>query len=158
MGHRDDHALPSLKPVGKGRGGAADNFDTGVAAYIFEACILDKDAGKKAGFQQDLEPVANPHHRAAACSVVQNGLHDRRARGKGAAAKIVAIGEAAGDDHQIGGIKAIFLVPDQCRPPSCQLLDGNHHVAVTVRPRENGDRDAKRAQAHASSPSSISIS
>ena len=119
---------------------------------------VDKDAGKKAGFQQDLEPVANPHHRAAACSVVQNGLHDWRARGKGAAAKIVAIGETAGDDHQIGGIKAIFLVPDQCRPPSCQLLDSNHHVAVTVRPRENRDRDAKRAQAHASSPSSISIS
>jgi hypothetical protein len=52
--------------------------------------------GKQAGFDQNLEAVADAQHQAAIRRELANRAHDRRELGDGAAAQIIAIGEAAG--------------------------------------------------------------
>src|SRR5690606_11370790 len=84
-------------------------------------------------------PVADAEDFYAAGSTFAQLVHDRRARGDGAAAEIVAIGEAAGNDDKINIRNIGVLMPDDCRSLAPDLGQGRDHVAVTVKAREHDD-------------------
>ena len=66
-----------------------------------QAGVPHEDAGEQAGLAEDLEPVADAEHGDAGGGPFGDRAHDRRARGDGPGAQIVAIGEAAGEDDEI---------------------------------------------------------
>ena len=82
----------------------ADEFQVGVA---------HQDAGKKPGFAQDLEAVADAEHQAAPRRMSPHRIHHGRATRDRAAAQIIAVREPAGQDHEVGAGGQLGLgVPD----------------------------------------------
>ena len=63
--------------------------------------VAEQRAGQQAGFHQDLEAVADAEHQAAVGGELLDRLHHRRKVGDGAAAQVIAVGEAAGQDDGI---------------------------------------------------------
>ena len=64
--------------------------------------------GKQPGLAGDLEAVADREHQSALGGKGAHRIHDRRARRDRAAAQIIAIGEAAGNDDEIGAAGSAF--------------------------------------------------
>jgi hypothetical protein len=96
--------------------------------------------GSRPASKQDLEAVAHADDVRALLRLLAHGLHDRHARGNGAAAQVVAIGKAAGDDDQVDviidrglglphGLRGLARNPGQCRD----------HVAVAVEAGQEDD-------------------
>ena len=71
------------------------------AADELEAAIAHQRARQQAGFHQNLEPVADAQHQPACGRELLHRAHHRRELGDGAAAQVIAIGEAAGQNHGI---------------------------------------------------------
>ncbi|KQP04129.1 hypothetical protein ASF28_19455 [Methylobacterium sp. Leaf99] len=107
--------------------------------------VAHEHAGQQAGFAQDLEAVADAEHEAAAGRVCPHRIHGRRAPGDGAAAEIVAIGEAARQDGEVGARRQLGVgVPDLDHlGPGLGERPG--HVRVAVRTREDDDGGAHQA-------------
>ena len=100
--------------IGPGEGGvvALDPQELAMADEL-EVGVAHQDAGKKPGFAQDLEAVADAEHEAAARRMGADRIHHGRAAGNGAAAQIIAVGEAAGQDHEVGAFRQFGLgMPD----------------------------------------------
>ena len=85
------------------------------AADELEAAIADERAGQQAAFDQDLEAVADAEHQPAIGGELLHRLHHGRELGDGAAAQIIAVGEAAGQNHRIDVAQAGRVVPDEFR-------------------------------------------
>jgi hypothetical protein len=67
-------------------------------------------------------------------------IHDRRARGDGAAAQIVAVGETAGQDHEIGAVgQGAFGVPDEFGLRPARQFERARDIALLVRSGEYDD-------------------
>ena len=62
---------------------------------------MPESARQKARFGEDLEAVAEARDEAAFRCKTLDGLHHRGKLGDGAAAKIIAVGETARQDHAI---------------------------------------------------------
>ncbi len=106
-----------------------------------EPGVPHQRAGQQVGLAQDLEAVADAEHRAAVGRVALHRLHDRAEPGDGAGAEVVAVAEAAGQDHDVRALKAGVAVPDEdtrWRRPArrraavskSQLLPGNRTTAT----------------------------
>ena len=100
---RDRHAdhLPGIVAAGERRVGALDP-QINVAADEAQLRVAHQHARQQPGLAQNLKAVADAEHQPAAGGMRPHRVHDRRARRDRAAAQIVAVGEAAGDHHQIG--------------------------------------------------------
>ena len=106
----------------------------------FQRGIAHQGAGQQAGLEQDLEAVADAENLHAGLGLRLDRLHHRHARGDRAAAQIVAVGEAAGNDDQVDVRNLGFRLPDGDRRLAGNLGQRRDHVAVTVEAWEAGRR------------------
>ena len=84
-------------------------------------------------------PTTGPPGRAKR----RHGLHDRRKAGQGTRAQVVAVGEAAGQDHRVDLAQAGVAVPEQ-HALGPGRLGRLHHVVLAVGAGEDDDADARR--------------
>jgi hypothetical protein len=68
-----------------------------------------------------------------------DGADDRREGGEGAGPQVVAIGEAAGEDHQLAAFQAVVLVPEEGDLLVEDVLEDVVDVVVAVAAREDDD-------------------
>jgi hypothetical protein len=108
---------------------------------------------QQAGLAQDLEAVADPEHRATLASEGDDVLHDRREARDGSDPQVVAVGEAAGDDHRVDVLQATVGVPQQHRLPHPRGRE--LRVDVVARAREADDAEPHAPWA-TGSPATIS--
>jgi hypothetical protein len=79
----------------------------------FSPALRISTPGQKAHLGQHLKAVADAQHIAAPVGMGAHGGSDRRLRGNGAAAQVVAVGKAARHAHHIGALgQGAVLVPD----------------------------------------------
>lgn len=86
-------------------------------------------AWEKAGFTQYLKTITNANDQAAVTGKMLNGVHNGREAGNGTGAKIVAVGEPAGDDDTIITREICLTVPYMV----CGMSEDMVHSIVTVR-------------------------
>src|SRR5438105_11689965 len=94
MGDRDTDHLPGIVAAREWRIGTLDT-QINVAADKTKLRIAHQYAGQQTRFAGDLKTVAYRQHEPAFGGEAAHRVHDRSARGNGAAAEIIAIGEAA---------------------------------------------------------------
>ena len=111
-GDADDLALAVA--AGEERVGLLD-LEVHVAADELERGVAHQHARQQAGLGQHLEAVADAEHGRAGLGLRHHVAHDGRVRGHGAAAQVVAVGEAAGQHDQVGGGHRGVAVPDHAR-------------------------------------------
>ena len=78
-----------------------------------------------------------PEHEAALARELRDLLHHRREPRDRAGAQIVAVGEAAGDDHRVDALEVTVGVPQQHRVADAR--GGLERVDVVARARETDD-------------------
>src|SRR3546814_5562416 len=78
---------------------------------LFPYTTLFRSAGQQAGLRQHLEAVADAEHRHALVGARDDLLHHRRVGRHGAAAQVVAVGEAAGQHDEVDLLEVAVLVP-----------------------------------------------
>jgi hypothetical protein len=62
---------------------------------------------------ENLEAVADPEYRPAGRRVPLHRLHHRAEAGDGTGPQVVAVAEAAGQDHHVGSPQVGVAVPDE---------------------------------------------
>ena len=109
-------------------------------AAELQAVIADERAGEEAAFGENLEAVAEAHDEAAGVGELLDGADDGRELGDGAAAEIVSVAEAAGeDDHvNIAGNRG-FLMPEERRLRAYILRHGVVCIVIAIAPREDNN-------------------
>src|SRR5690606_34495469 len=115
-----------------------DHFEQDFLADEPQRAIAHQGAGQEAGFHEDLETVADTENLDALLGLFADRLHDGHAGGDRAAAQVIAVGKAAGDDDQIDIRNFRCRLPDRLRPLPGNLRQGIDHVAVAV---ETGELD-----------------
>src|SRR5579875_494637 len=140
-----DCNLDDLAPLiarRKGRIGAL-NSQMLHPAYEAQTGIAHQDTGQKARLNQDLKAVADAKNEAAPGGMGANRLHDWRARGDRPAAQIVAIGEAPGEEHNVGARgQGVFRMPDEGRLHAGHTLKGADGIALAIGTGEENDGGA----------------
>ena len=139
MGHGHAQHLPGLAGAGEDRLAALD-ADVHVAANEFEAGVRQQCAGQQTGLGQDLKAVANAENRNAAFGLVLDRAHDGRVGRHGAAAEIIAISEAAGQDDQIDGRQIAIAMPNHLDRRFFGVLERDLDVTVAVGAGKDDDR------------------
>jgi hypothetical protein len=105
-----------------------------------QAFIAHQRAGQEARLDQDLEAVADAENRNARFGALDEVGRDRRARGDGAAAQIVAIGEAARDHNEIKAFRqGAFAMPNHGRGMAGDTLNRHRSIAVAIGAGVNND-------------------
>ena len=111
------------------------------AAHEMQIGIAHQDARQQARLAGDLKPVADGENPPAPAGMGPHRIHDGGARRDGAAAQVIAIGEAAGQEHEVGaGRQARFGMPDEVRLASGHEPQGPRDVALAIDPGEQDDR------------------
>ena len=113
-----------------------------------ERAVPQQRARHEAGLGEDLEAVADAQDEAALRGERRDAAHHRAEPGDDAGADVVAVGEAAGQDHGGDALERRLLVP-QDDGFGAGHLERVDRVAVAVAPREDDDADADR---HVSRP------
>ena len=104
------------------------------------AALRISTPGKQSRLAQNLEAIADAEHQPAAPGMGPHRIHDRRPRSDGAAAQIVAIGKAAGNDHEIGaGRQRGVGVPHHGRFGARHKPERARHVALAIDAGEDDD-------------------
>src|SRR5919202_6090631 len=85
-----------------------------------------------------LKAVADAKHGSPALREAFEGTHNFREAGDGAGPKVVAVGEAAGEDHGVHALEVGVRVPE-LDGFGARAFDGVERVAVAVGAREDGD-------------------
>src|SRR5207302_10445529 len=88
---------------------------------------------------EDLEPVADPPDQSAVGGEADHRVHHRAEAGDRTTAKVVAIGEAAGEDDAVAILQVLVLVLEIFDLGPQDL--GHHPAAVPVRPGAREDHD-----------------
>ena len=111
MGDRDVQNLSLMEHGGEG---SVRVLDTQVKALAAEekSVVAHQRAGQKPRFAENLEAIADAEHQDAGISRKTDSPHDRREPGDRSAAEVIAIGEAARENHGIISGKGSFLMPD----------------------------------------------
>ena len=155
MLHRDRQLLARLAPRGERRVGALD-AQADVAADELEVAVAPQHARQQARLAEDLEAVADPEHRAA---VGRERAHRVQHRGEArdrAAAKVVAVREAAGKHDCAGPARQLGLgVPDELGV-GAESAERPRGVPVVVRAREDEHGDLRPRRSRARRPRSRS--
>ena len=79
----------------------------------FRLRVAQQGAGQQTGFHQNLEAVADAEHQAAIRGELLHRLHHRREARDRAAAQIIAVREAAGQNDGIDVAQIDGIVPDE---------------------------------------------
>ena len=95
--------------------------------------------GSRPRFHQDLESVADAQHQSSIGGEFADCRHDGRELGDGAAAQVIAVGEAAGEDHGIDIAERGRVVPDEFRGLSKIVSDRVKSIVIAVASRKNND-------------------
>ena len=111
------------------------------AADELQAAIADQRAGQQAGFHQNLEAVADAEHQSAIGGELADGLHDGRELGDGAAAQIIAVGEAAGENDGIDIAERGRIVPDKLRLLPEIVGDRVERIVIAIAAGKNNDAE-----------------
>src|SRR6202042_3386487 len=86
----------------------------------------------------DLDPVADAEHRQAGPGGGHQLAHHRGEPGDGAAAQVVAVGEAAGQDDRRHTAQVTVAMPERDRFGPGEP-DGTRRVPVIKRPRKSNN-------------------
>ncbi len=121
-----------------GRVGGGDR-QAQFAADEFEAAIADQRAGQQAGLDQDLEAVADAEHEPAIGGELADSRHHGRELGDGPAAEVIAVGEAAGEDHGIDIAERGRIVPDKLRRLPEIVGDRVKSIVIAIASGKNND-------------------
>ena len=105
--------------------------------------VAQQDAGQDPGLGQDLEAVARAEHRAAGRGERLDRAHHRREARDRAGAQVVAVGEAAGQDHGVGAAKIVVGVPHETRLPAEDGFGNVREVALGPGPGKDRHRHAR---------------
>src|SRR6266571_427937 len=136
---RDQQLLP--RPVLR-RPGAGGGLDAQrlVAVAEVQVRVADQRAGQQVGLAEDLEAVADAEDRQAGLGGGHDRAHDRREPGDRPAAQVVAVREAAGQDHRVDPPQIRIVVPERYVVGTAPA-DRPAGVAVVQRARERDDPD-----------------
>jgi hypothetical protein len=143
MRNRQVQQLPFVKLRGEwriSRFGAQRDFFTDE----FQVLIAQQSAGQKAGFDQNLEAVANAEHETALGRELADGVHDGGKTRNRAAAKVISIGESAGQDDRVYVTQIDGIVPDEFGFALAAMqvfIDGVPRIVVAIAARKNDDAD-----------------
>src|SRR3546814_4756445 len=96
---------------------------------LFPYTTLFRSAGQQAGLRQHLEAVADAEHRHALVGARDDLLHHRRVGRHGAAAQVVAVGEAAGQHDEVDLLEVAVLVPQERK---ITRLNSSHSCAYRM--------------------------
>ncbi len=83
-----------------------------------------------------------PENQSAVGGELSHRGHDRRKFGDGAAAEIIAVGEAAGQDHGVGVAQRSGVVPDKFAGLAEVMGDGVPGVVVAIAAGKNDDAES----------------
>ena len=133
------HAGPGRTPRER-RVGLLD-ADDDVLAVEPQVAVAQHRAGQQPGLEQHLEAVADAEHRPAAPRELAHRRHDRREPRDRAGAQVVAVGEAAGQDDDVGALQVGVLVPDELGVLAEHVLGGVIGVVVAVRAGKDDDAE-----------------
>ena len=105
--------------------------------------------GSRCDSQSTWKPLQMPSTGRPPLARVDHRLHHRREAGDGAAAQVVAVGEAAGQDHRVDAVQVVVAVPERDRLAAGEA-DRARGVAVVERAREGDDADPHAAHGRSS--------
>ncbi len=106
----------------------------------FSFALRISTPGNSPELAEDLKAVADAEHEAALRRMRAHRVHDRRSRRDCATAQVIAIGEAAGHDHEIGTVRQRSIrVPDHRRIAARGELQRPRHVAFAIDAGKNED-------------------
>ena len=110
--HGDDQ-LPAFRAPRSERRVAPLDAHANVAADELERRVPAQHSREQPGLAEDLEAVADAEHESALLREVRDRLHRRREPCDCAAAQVVAVREAAGQDDGVEVGQLVVGVPDQ---------------------------------------------
>jgi hypothetical protein len=141
---RDDQLLAGFVAPGP-RGPRVLHPQPHVARDEAQPGVPGKRAGQQVRLAQDLEAVADAEHRQPSPGRRDEFLHDRREPGDGAAAQVITVGEATGQDHRVGTAQVTVVMPQRNRLRS-GIPNGTGRIGVIKRPwkRDNAYPHARR--------------
>lgn len=138
MGDGDPHDLPQVIATGEIAVGVVD-AQIDVPAYEADAGIGEQGAGQQAGFDCNLETVADRQDAGACLGTSDDLAHDRRMRGDRPATQIVAVGKSTRQHDQVRFRQFTVAVPDHDGVTPHALRQRNLNVAVAVGTGEYDD-------------------
>src|SRR5205085_4304986 len=106
------------------------DLETHVPANVFQGGVAHEHAGQQLRLGQHLKTVADAEHRGAPLGPGDDVAHDRRVGGHGAAAQVVAVGEAAGQHDDVAGGHRRVRVPDHANGPSGHAPHSHLHAGI----------------------------
>ena len=109
------------------------------AANEAQAGVAHEHAGQQPALDQDLEAVADAQHESTATGVGAHRLHHRRAAGDGAAAQVVAVGKAAGQQDEVGARRQAMRAVPHHTGVDAGGAQGSERVALAVGAGEEDD-------------------
>src|SRR5205814_231967 len=115
-----------------------------VLAAVLQAAVAEHRARQQAGLEQYLKAVADAEHRAAALGEPAHGAHDRREARHRAGAQVVAVREAARQDHDVGALRR-WRAPEDRAPTASAYRRGARALADTSRASAQRRLDPRRA-------------
>ena len=121
---RQPEQVALARRAGERRRGVVDPH-VDALAYEGQRAIARQRAGQQMGLAQNLEAVADAEDESAVGGEARDALHDRREARDRAASQVIAVAEAAGQDHAVRAAETLVLVPER----ECVLA---HHVAQRV--------------------------
>ena len=136
-----DGQAEDLAVAGRRRAGGLGGFhaEVGPLATELGAVVEQHGAGEQAGFQQDLEAVADAEDRTPAGGVVAHGGHDRGAGGHGAGTQVIAVAESAGQYDQFDVVQRRVGVPGVASVHAGHVVEDVQRVGVAITAGENDD-------------------
>jgi hypothetical protein len=117
-----------------------------------QACVAKHGAGKKSGFEKDLESIADAEDDAAGTREFFHTAHDGRKTRDGSAAKIVTVGESAGEDDGVRAGEISGLMPDKFGLLAEHVMSDVERVIITIGAGKNDNAEFHallRAEANA---------
>src|SRR6478609_813291 len=136
----DDRDLLAGLEVGRPRGRGVLDDEPLVDAVELAVVVADQRAGQQVALGEHLEAVADAEDGQATLGRRDERLHDRCEAGDGAAAQVVAVGEAAGEDDRVDAPEVRVAVPER-DGLAAALADGTRRVTVVERTGERDDAD-----------------
>src|SRR3954453_9142185 len=132
----DRQALPDRRLARERRVGV-DDLEGRLAADEAQLAVWQQGAGQQVRLAEHLEAVADAEDQSPVAGELDDRLHDRREPGDRADAQVVAVGEAAGDDHGVDVLQVAVGVPQQLRLPDAAARE--QRVDVVARAGEPHD-------------------
>ena len=132
--------LPSvgLQPGAAGTG----HLQLRVLADEVQVAVAGEGSGQQSKFSEHLEAVADAQHPAAAGGEIQQRLQHRCEAGDRSTAQIVAVAEAARQDHRLQSAQVGVFMPEPTGGHAETALGCPLHIPVAVGAGEHHDTDA----------------